>query len=46
MHHGEKLIEGAPPDHVRDRGVVDVYLGQGASERLKAFMHARGLEHG
>jgi branched-chain amino acid transport system ATP-binding protein len=46
MHHGEKLFEGAPADLVRDRGVVDVYLGQGASERLKSFMQARGLEHG
>lgn len=38
MHHGEKIFEGLPAQLVNDRTVVDVYLGEGASERLKAFM--------
>jgi branched-chain amino acid transport system ATP-binding protein len=50
MHHGEKIFEGAPASLVNDATVVDVYLGQGASERLRAFMAARsetrGAAHG
>jgi branched-chain amino acid transport system ATP-binding protein len=38
MHHGEKIFEGAPRNLVNDRTVVDVYLGQGASDRLRSFM--------
>lgn len=38
MHHGEKLFEGAPGNLVNDRAVVEVYLGKGASERLRSFM--------
>lgn len=43
MHHGEKIYEGAPGGLVRDRTVVDVYLGAGASDRLKAVIEATGL---
>lgn len=47
MHHGEKLFEGAPGNLVNDRAVVEVYLGKGASERLKNFMDAAGaVPHG
>jgi branched-chain amino acid transport system ATP-binding protein len=38
MHHGEKIFEGLPTKLLDDRTVVDVYLGQGASERLRSFM--------
>lgn len=47
MHHGEKLFEGAPGSLVNDRAVVEVYLGKGASERLKSFMQGAGaVSHG
>lgn len=36
MHHGEKIYEGSPEGLTRDATVVDVYLGSGASSRLKA----------
>jgi branched-chain amino acid transport system ATP-binding protein len=36
MHHGEKIYEGSPEGLARDATVVDVYLGSGASSRLKA----------
>jgi branched-chain amino acid transport system ATP-binding protein len=38
MHHGEKIYEGPPQGLVQDRTVVDVYLGEGASQRLSALM--------
>ncbi len=38
MHHGEKIFEGLPTKLLDDRTVVDVYLGQGASARLRSFM--------
>lgn len=44
MHHGEKIFEGLPAQLVNDRTVVDVYLGEGASERLRAFMER--ADHG
>ena len=34
MHHGERIYEGAPTGLVKDRTVIDVYLGEGASQRL------------
>ncbi len=34
MHHGEKIYEGKPQGLIEDRNVVDVYLGEGASQRL------------
>jgi branched-chain amino acid transport system ATP-binding protein len=34
MHHGEKIYEGSADGLVRDRAVVEVYLGEGASQRL------------
>ena len=38
MHHGERIYEGSPKGLTKDRTVVDVYLGEGASQRLNAFM--------
>jgi branched-chain amino acid transport system ATP-binding protein len=40
MHHGEKIYEGLPQGLVNDRTVIDVYLGEGASQRLSALMEA------
>jgi branched-chain amino acid transport system ATP-binding protein len=40
MHHGEKIYEGAPQGLTQDRTVVDVYLGEGASQRLSALMES------
>jgi branched-chain amino acid transport system ATP-binding protein len=34
MHHGERIYEGAPRGLISDRTVIDVYLGEGASQRL------------
>jgi branched-chain amino acid transport system ATP-binding protein len=41
MHHGEKIYEGAPEGLASDATVVDVYLGAGASSRLKAQFDAK-----
>lgn len=38
MHHGEKLYEGEAAGLVRDQAVVDVFLGEGASQRLSALL--------
>jgi branched-chain amino acid transport system ATP-binding protein len=46
MHHGEKIFEGLPYNLVNDRTVVDVYLGQGASDRLRSFMQEKVHAHG
>jgi branched-chain amino acid transport system ATP-binding protein len=46
MHHGEKIFEGQPRNLVNDRTVVDVYLGQGASDRLRSFMQQGRPAHG
>ncbi|WP_119391740.1 ABC transporter ATP-binding protein [Taklimakanibacter lacteus] len=46
MHHGEKIFEGLPGNLVNDKTVVDVYLGQGASERLRHFMREGATAHG
>lgn len=40
MHHGEKIYEGLPQGLVNDRTVIDVYLGEGASQRLSALIAA------
>lgn len=40
MHHGEKIYEGLPQGLVKDRTVIDVYLGEGASQRLSALMES------
>jgi branched-chain amino acid transport system ATP-binding protein len=40
MHHGERIYEGAPSGLVKDRTVVDVYLGEGASKRLGQMLEA------
>jgi branched-chain amino acid transport system ATP-binding protein len=42
LHHGEKIYEGPPQDLAGDATVVDVYLGAGASARLKAEFDGRG----
>jgi branched-chain amino acid transport system ATP-binding protein len=31
MHHGAQLFQGSPADMLRDRRVIDVYLGQGGA---------------
>ena len=41
MHHGERIYEGPPDGLTRDRTVVDVYLGEGASRRLAQFLEAK-----
>ena len=38
LHHGERIYEGPAAGLVRDRTVVDVYLGEGASARLAALL--------
>jgi branched-chain amino acid transport system ATP-binding protein len=40
MHHGERIYEGSPTGLVKDKTVVDVYLGEGASKRLSAILEA------
>jgi branched-chain amino acid transport system ATP-binding protein len=42
MHHGEKIYEGSPEGLASDATVVDVYLGAGASIRLKAQLDGKG----
>ncbi|SED22060.1 ABC transporter ATP-binding protein [Rhodobacter sp. 24-YEA-8] len=39
LHHGEKIFEGPPGGLVEDATVVDVYLGAGASERLRGHLN-------
>ena len=41
MHHGEKIYEGSSEGLVRDKTVVEVYLGEGASLRLKHLIEER-----
>lgn len=36
MHHGQIIFEGLPGQVAEDRTVVDIYLGKGAAQRLKA----------
>lgn len=38
LHHGERIYEGPAAGLARDRTVVDVYLGEGASARLAALL--------
>ncbi len=38
MHHGERIYEGPPDGLTKDRTVVEVYLGEGASQRLGKLM--------
>jgi branched-chain amino acid transport system ATP-binding protein len=38
MHHGERIYEGPPKGLTSDRTVIDVYLGEGASQRLGKLM--------
>jgi len=40
LHHGERIYEGSPRGLVRDRTVIDVYLGEGASKRLGSLLEA------
>lgn len=46
LHHGEKIYEGSAQGMIRDRTVVDVYLGEGTSARLAHFMSARAADAG
>lgn len=41
LHHGEKIYEGSAEGLIRDRTVVDVYLGEGASTRLAHVIQER-----
>ncbi len=41
LHHGTRIYEGSPSGLVRDRTVIDVYLGEGASKRLGSLLEAR-----
>ncbi|MCB8883712.1 ABC transporter ATP-binding protein [Acidisoma cellulosilytica] len=43
MHHGEIIFEGLPGQVAEDRTVVDIYLGQGAAQRLRA--HFSDTQH-
>jgi branched-chain amino acid transport system ATP-binding protein len=38
MHHGERIYEGSPRGLASDRTVIDVYLGEGASQHLGKLM--------
>lgn len=42
LHHGEKIFEGLPAGLIEDATVVDVYLGAGASARLRDQMAGAG----
>ena len=46
MHHGEVIFEGPPAGLVRDRNVVDVYLGKGTSARLEKFLSEATTDDG
>ena len=41
MHHGEKIFEGSASGLVYDKTVVDVYLGEGSSRRLRHLLEDR-----
>jgi len=43
MHHGEKIYEGSAQGLVRDRTVVEVYLGEGAADRLAHILEDTGV---
>jgi len=34
LHHGEKIVEGAPAEVLRDKRVVEVYLGGQGSKLI------------
>ena len=44
MHQGSRLFEGRPEQVAEDDRVVEVYLGHGTQQRLKAHFAARALE--
>ena len=46
LHHGEKIYEGSPSGMIRDRTVVDVYLGEGTSARLAHFLSSQPADAG
>lgn len=41
LHHGTRIFEGDPAALAYDRTVVDIYLGEGASARMRATQEAR-----
>jgi branched-chain amino acid transport system ATP-binding protein len=40
LHHGEKVVEGAPQEVLNDKKVIDAYLGK----RYRAFSGSRESE--
>ena len=44
MHHGQNIYEGEPGDLASDKTVVDVYLGEGASELISDALGTGGNE--
>jgi branched-chain amino acid transport system ATP-binding protein len=45
MHHGEKIYEGSADGLVRDRTVIEVYLGEGASHSLAHLLADKATRH-
>lgn len=43
MHQGQKIFEGPPNGLLHDRTVIDCYLGEGASVRLKHLVESEAL---
>jgi branched-chain amino acid transport system ATP-binding protein len=46
LHHGEKIYEGSARGMVRDKMVVDVYLGEGTSARLGRLLSDEDVNAG
>lgn len=42
LHHGTRIFEGPPAELAFDQTVIDIYLGEGASKRLRAATAAGG----
>ena len=44
MHHGKNIYDGKPSELASDKTVVDVYLGEGASELIADALGDAGDE--